>query len=222
MNNITTFYIVRHGESEENAHPDPDSLPVNHWGEYQAPLTERGEKQAQKRAEELRNIHFDAAFSSDLTRAKQTAEIIALERKIAIQTTDMIRERSSNEYFKKIGKSKEEIFKEMQEDLKSLDEKGKLTYKHTPVMESVEEAASRMITFLREIAVAYPGKTILVTNHGNLMRSLLTHIGYVKYDELPSGTVENTGYIVMQCDGTDFFVKETHGIHKTEGRMRIF
>jgi 2,3-bisphosphoglycerate-dependent phosphoglycerate mutase len=220
---LATIYIVRHGESESNAHIDKDSSFHTQWGEFESPLTQKGEEQAQKRAEALRSIEFDAVFSSDLTRAKQTAEIIKLERKLAVQTTRVIRERSYGNYLKSFkDKSREQIESEMKKELTMLDEMAKMTYKPSPDVESPAESASRLITFLREVAVAYAGKKVLVVNHGNNMRNLLTHLGYAKFDELATGDIENTGYIVLESDGTDFFIKETHGVHKQTGKVRTF
>jgi broad specificity phosphatase PhoE len=221
--NLTTIYLVRHGESESNANSDKDSSFHRQWGEFEAPLTEKGQEQAQKRAEELKDIQFDAIFSSDLTRAKQTGEIIKLERQLAIETTALIRERSYGNYLQSFGgKSKEEIEEEMKEELGKLDELAKMNYKPGPDVESPNESASRIITFLREIAVAYSGKTVLVINHGNNMRNLLTHLGYAKFDELAAGVIENTGYVILEADGTDFFIKETHGIQKQKDTIRTF
>ncbi len=224
-NNLTTIYIVRHGESESNVNTDKPHLFHKQWGELEAPLTKNGEEQARKRAKHLQHIHFDAVFSSDLTRAKQTAEIIALEKELTIQTTRLIRERSYFPYIHKVyeetGKTKEEIEEEMRHELQKLDENAKMAYKHGEGMESPEEAVSRFITFLREIAIAYLGKTVLVINHGNNMRSLLTHLGWAKFDELAGNAVENTGYIVLTSDGVDFFVKDTYGINKQQQKTRI-
>jgi len=220
---LTTIYIVRHGESEDNVNKDKGSLFHNKWGEFQSPLTKVGEEQARKRAESLNHVQFDAVFSSDLTRAKQTAEIITLEKNLAIETTQLIRERPYFSYMETVtGKSIKKILEEMRQELSLLDEKAKMAYKHGPSMESAEEAASRLITFLREISVAYQGKTVLVVNHGNNIRSLLTHLGFATFDELPGGSIENTGYFVLESDGVDFFIKETHGIQKQVGTIRTF
>src|SRR3989344_5835107 len=83
---LTTFYIVRHGQTEWNT----KGLLQGHGD---SPLTYLGVKQAEQIRDELKSIHFDAIFSSDLLRAKRTAEIVALERKIAVKTTQALRER---------------------------------------------------------------------------------------------------------------------------------
>lgn len=225
--NYTTIYIVRHGQSHHNANEDiQDEEFHSQWGDTQAPLTNEGIKQARIRAAALQHIHFDAIFSSDLTRAKQTAEIIKLERNLAIHTTSLIRERNHWQHvytLKKRGKTVEEIEDEIRQNLQKLDQKAKMAYKISKDIESPKEAAGRLLTFLREIAISYSGKTVLVINHGNNMRSLLTHLGWATFDELPFiKSVENTGYIVLESDGVNFFVKETHGIHKTQNETRLF
>lgn len=60
-------YVIRHGESETNE--------KGLWtGCADVRLTERGKKQAQKAGELLKNITFDKIYTSDLIRAKETAE----------------------------------------------------------------------------------------------------------------------------------------------------
>ena len=216
---LTTIYLVRHGQSEANAKKDGGSNLK--YGDLGAPLSEKGFNQALRLKEHLKHINFDAVFSSDLLRTKQTAEIITAEQKLLVKTSSAIREREASKYIKtQPGLTKDKLLTQLREALKDLTEKEKTQYKHTPEMESPEEAASRIITFLREIAVAYSGKTILVTNHGNVMRSLMTHLGWAKFDELPSNSIENTGYVVLESDGIDFFIKETSGINKQQGKVR--
>jgi len=63
-------------------------------GQQDSPLTELAIKQAQARSQELRDINFTAAFSSDLSRAKKTAEIMALNHEITVISTKLLRERA--------------------------------------------------------------------------------------------------------------------------------
>ncbi len=215
-NKITTIYIVRHGESEYNALTNENLYIPGQWGVKGAPLTNEGKKQARKRAEDLKHVKFDAIFSADVARAMQTAEIIKLERKLAIQTTNIIHERLS---YMLLGKTFTETEKEIRKTLEELDEKAKMAYKPEGQdemrNESINENATRMLTFLREIAVTYEGKTVLVVNHANNMKAILLHLGFATFDEIsPKGTIENIAYIVLESDGVDFFVKETKGIHK--------
>lgn len=221
---MTKIYVVRHAQSIFNASDKAEEFKSD--GELGSPLSDTGRMQTKDLAAKLKDINFDAIFSSDMTRTMQTAGIIAIEKKLAVNATNAIRERSIHHYLHKQGnlsrESMEKLYKEMQEMLKDLNDKSKMQYKHTPDMESAEEGAVRLLAFIREVAVAYSGKTILIVCHGNIMRSLLTHLGYAKYDELPSGAVQNTGYFVLESDGTDFFIKEVSGINKQQSKIRTF
>lgn len=81
-----TFYIVRHGETLWNVKGLLQGI-------KDSALTPTGEKQARELAAELESVNFDVIFSSDLLRARRTAEIIALERKLAVKTSQLLRER---------------------------------------------------------------------------------------------------------------------------------
>ena len=81
-------------------------------------------------------------------------------------------------------------------------------------IETDEEFFTRFLIFIRETAVAYPGKTILVATHGGLMRYMLVHLGFGTYEELRWGAVTNTAYVKLKTDGVDFFIEETFGVVK--------
>lgn len=204
------LYVVRHGESVGNAHYAKSENPLL-VGELGTDLSDLGVEQVKYISQKLRQIHFDAIFSSDFIRAKRTAEIIALERNLEIIVTKLIRERNVGSMEGKMTRAIHEKIKKLQ---KGITDREKMKVKLVPDMENEEEMLSRFLTFLRGIARAYSGKTILVANHGNMMRALLIHIGFAKYDELPSGSIRNTGYIKLKTDGIDFFVKETWGVNK--------
>src|SRR5258708_18492 len=84
---LTTFYMVRHGQTDWNKQHRLQGTVDNS-------LNEMGEQQAKELADVLKDVSFDLAFSSDLLRAKRTAEIIVLEKKLHVATTGLLRERS--------------------------------------------------------------------------------------------------------------------------------
>src|SRR5207247_4078114 len=81
----TTFYFVRHGESEGNA-------ARVFTGQTDSPLTARGRKQAAAVAEELAQVKFDRIVSSDLSRTRDTAEGIAKRQGKRVQIVPVSRE----------------------------------------------------------------------------------------------------------------------------------
>ena len=197
-NRLTTFYIVRHGETDMHAKG------MLH-GHTDTPLTSKGEEQAQRLATELSQITFDETFSSDLVRAKRTAEILALEKELIIKTTAILRERN----FGVFEGTKIENFQALYDRWEHLSEEQRWTKKFSNE-ESHEESVMRLVTFLRETAIAYAGKNILVVSHGSLMRSFLIKLGYGNWHTV--GRFEHCGYIVVETDGVEFYFRMARGI----------
>ncbi len=94
--------------------------------------------------------------------------------------------------------------------------KKKFSYEMIDDVENNEQLLLRLIPFLREVAIAYKGKNILVVSHGGVMKLLLIHFGSASYDNYEKLFVKNTSYIKLESDGVDFFIKETKGISKEE------
>lgn len=202
---LSTIYIVRHGESQSNV----DEILAGH---YDSPLTPTGENQARETARILHDVKFDAVFSSDLVRAKRTAEIIVLEKKLAVTATKVLRERSYGIYENKPYTKINSAIAKLLVKYKHLNEDERNLIPLSGGVETIQNVISRFITFLRVVSIGYSGKTILIVCHGGLMRSLLIHLGFATFKTLPPGSISNAGYIKLESDGIDFFVKETKGI----------
>lgn len=82
------LWIIRHGQSENNK-----AGLLSGW--MDTPLTEQGIKEAEKVRELLMNEHFDRVYSSDLIRARATAEA-ALPNAV-YETSEMLREMNLGE-----------------------------------------------------------------------------------------------------------------------------
>jgi broad specificity phosphatase PhoE len=205
--NACTMYIVRHGQSEANAQ-----------GRYgmDTDLTELGRKQAKDVAEKFKEVKFDAVFSSPLRRAHDTAKTIAQEHNLAVITREALRER-------KEGAIDGRLYEEMREQLKDLyDMRYTVPYDKWKTVrmaegwETDEELMGRFITELREIAIAYPGKTILIGSHVGLMKTLLVHLGRGTHNMYKGQAFKNTGYIVLKSDGVYFEVEKIVGLNLPE------
>ena len=184
-------------------------------GQSDSPLTKVGLMQSETTTQELKDIHFDAIFSSDLGRAKKTAEIIRLKRRLIIQTSKALRERNFGHFEGMPAEEYRKKFKYFFDILKKLSEKEQKEFKFADDIESDIDVINRFTNKLKKIAAVYPKKTVLVVNHGGCIRTFLMHIGYAKYGELPVNSFSNAGYVKVLYDGSNFFVKKVKGIKKT-------
>lgn len=81
----TKIWLVRHGATDWNAQ-------LRWQGHIDIPLNEEGRAQANRVAGELSERPLGAILSSDLLRARQTAEAIAAPRALQVHPTDRLRE----------------------------------------------------------------------------------------------------------------------------------
>lgn len=74
---ITTYYFIRHAEKDrsDSTNPNPD-------------LNEKGKQRAEKWSEALKNIKFDAIYSTDYNRTIQTATPLARQNNLQILNYD--------------------------------------------------------------------------------------------------------------------------------------
>ena len=201
------FYVVRHGESQSNVmrfiagHTDPR-------------LTPTGKQQAQKRAPDFKHIQFAEVFSSDLLRAHHTAKILVKHHQLLVKTTDRLRERFYGKYEGSDYDEFNKLLKELMKKYEGLLEAQRRKERLGGEIESEDELFERLQLFVREMSVAYPGKNVMVVCHGGIMREFLIRIGFGSRSELQPGAVKNLGYFIVDCDGTEFFLKKAEGIEK--------
>lgn len=82
---MITLYIVRHGQCESGP-------PGFIQGQSDSPLTELGRRQAEAIADRLSTGSFAAIYSSDLSRARDTALAIASRHGLPVIETPLVRE----------------------------------------------------------------------------------------------------------------------------------
>ncbi len=194
-NNFCTIYLARHGETEWNKKNKVQ-------GHSDISLNKTGEIQAKKLGEKLKDVNFEAVFSSDLIRAKRTAEIIILEKKLAVITTKALRERMFGRFE---GKQVEELKNELGKLTIISKEKQKELALND--VENDEILMGRFIPFIKEVSLAYQGKNVLIVSHGGLIRAFLNRAGFdmLKYSERP---IKNAEYLIVKSDGVEFFFED--------------
>ena len=188
----TLIYIIRHGESLGNAtkcmlgHTDLD-------------LSELGYKQARCTAEYLRDVDFDAIYSSDLQRAFNTAKAHADLRNTCVIPEKRLRELYlgawEGQYVDDLINGWGNMFKD--------DWHGGFGTFTFPEGEAVMDGGKRFYDTVLSLAKAHPGKTILIGAHAGVIRAFWSIISGIKpeniVEELPFPT--NASYSV--CKLTD-------------------
>ena len=87
----TTLIFVRHGESEGNKGGRFN-------GSMDFPLSDKGRAQAEKTSEYLDKYKIDIAYSSDLSRAKETAQTIAKRQNVDLIEDKGLREINGGDF----------------------------------------------------------------------------------------------------------------------------
>jgi broad specificity phosphatase PhoE len=160
--------LVRHGETDWNAEGRLQ-------GHTDRPLNEYGRRQAQRLADELAGEELEAIYSSDLARARETAEIVGERLGLPVVLDPDLREKNWGTW---------EGLTPVERDAVEL------------VGESTEEHTERTLRALRRIAGRHPDGRVLVVTHGGSLRRVQVEVLGVA---LP--VVENCGRWLCACEG---------------------
>ena len=111
----------------------------------------------------------EAVISSDLSRAKQTAQAIASSLGLSIQTMPEIRETHLGLWE---GLNQAQIFARGEEEQWRRYQENSFIHR-PPEAETLESAWGRMIQALQTIKAQYPTQNIVIVGHGGSLRVLL-------------------------------------------------
>lgn len=163
---MTRILLVRHGESEWNA--------VGRWqGQADPPLTDLGRRQAKAAAVAVGSV--DAIASSDLERARATAEIIADELRVGPVLVDAdLRERDAGEWS---GLTRAEIHRDWPGFLPD-DPAGRRDGEHRPPSwEPDEQLLVRALAAVLRLAAQVGHGEALAVTHGGVVYAIERHLG---------------------------------------------
>lgn len=159
---MTHLLLVRHGETDWNAENR-----IQGWSNSQ--LSERGQMQAARLAARLQNVAIDAIYSSNSTRALDTAAPIAASHALEILPRPDLRELGYGEWE---GLTGEEIRRDFPDAWQRWHVERRLSDKISGG-ESWEEVEARMTCALSAILAAHPEQTVAVVGHGGSLRLLI-------------------------------------------------
>ncbi len=164
---ITIVYLIRHADYENPKNIFHGRLPG-------FPLSKEGKVQAQKLVTLLKDKPLAAVYSSPLTRAYQTAEIIAAPHRLKIQTDKRLMDIKTPLQGKPISYLHSINFQ---------------VYRHEFIKaggEKLSDVFKRMDSFFKDMLRRYPGKVLAVVSHGDPIMSIgFKYRGRPLYSRMP-------------------------------------
>lgn len=209
---MSYLVLVRHGLSEYNK--------LGIWAGWEDPdLAPEGVEQAQKTGQELSDIHFDFAYSSDLKRATHTLDVIKTQINQEVPTTidKALRERNYGDYtHKNKWQVKEEVGEEEFQKLRR-------SWDYPPPNgESLKMVYDRIVPYYESeiLPKLKTGKNVLVSSSGNALRALVKHLENIPDDQvmnLEIGTGE--AYVYQIDENGKILSKEIRGENPNKGKV---
>ncbi|MDR3438620.1 histidine phosphatase family protein [Telmatospirillum sp.] len=162
-----SIYLVRHGESAANC----ESLLS---GVTDHPLTDRGRLQARAAGAQLRGIAFHRVFTSKLSRAMETCDLLLAASGATVPRIERFEELNERNFGRLEGARYEPP------ETLSEDDPRRRTFLdidfRPPDGESVRDTHERAWAFFQSTLLpAATDKDILVVSHGNVLRALIAH-----------------------------------------------
>lgn len=163
---VTKIYLIRHCQSMGN-------IEHKFQGRYDADISPAGEKQLELLGLRFRNEPVDVIYTSPLKRARLTAQAIAKYHSI-----DVIVEPGFIEI--DCGRMENLLLSEVAvrfpETAMNWDRTPDLC--HFPDGENMSQVYERVNAALDKVIAENPGKTVVVTTHGGVLRNLYARITF--------------------------------------------
>jgi 2,3-bisphosphoglycerate-dependent phosphoglycerate mutase len=174
---MALLVLVRHGESQWN-------LENRFTGWTDIALTDKGREEARRAGEKIRDVHFDQAYTSVLQRATETLDIML--QVIGQEGIPVAYDRALNErhYGDLQGLNKAETAEKFGKEQVHL---WRRSYDVAPPGgESLKDTAARTLPYFEAhiLPDLRAGKNVLVSAHGNSLRSIVMQLDQLSRDEV--------------------------------------
>ena len=140
------------------------------WGSTDIALSDAGIRQAEQLGDRLAREKIDAVYTSTLSRARLTGEIIASRHQLKVTPCGELCECN-------FGFIEGLTFAEINKQYPALaEELGRGGVVDFPGGESIEELDRRVLVFAKRLAVHKAKETVLIVSHGGPIRLLICHL----------------------------------------------
>ncbi len=229
MNNLI---LVRHGQSKFN-------LERRFTGFYDIGLTSKGEAEAKYAGELIKklNIQFDAYFTSELTRASNSLNIILKVLNIPNAEINKAWELNERHYGGLTGLNKDETIKKYGINQVKIWRRGfdtpppkmesdhpfKNKIKSEILGESLKDTFDRVVPYFNEKIkpLILSNKNILIVFHGNSCRALLMKILNISKKKIVSFEIPTANPLLIKFK-KDFEVKDCKYLDQKRSKKILF
>lgn len=185
---MTRFCLVRHGQTDWN-------LEGRYQGQSDVPLNENGRYQARLLAQKLKSCPFAAIYTSDLVRARETADILAAALHLPVTGDARLREidqgQWEGQFVDDIRARYAELWQQRTVDPASL---------RPPGGETVGEVAVHAHATLDDFARRHPGASVLVVSHGLALATVICTLRAIPLGQAYSVIPENVAPVWLEWD----------------------
>jgi len=182
------WIIVRHAESNWNKKGI-------FQGQKNPKLSSNGLIQASKIHFGLKGIPVDYIYSSDLERAKKTAQIINSKLNVPIEITENIREIGFGQWE---GLKRNEVQAKYPYEFNQWIRNGLILEKIQDA-ETLNDLTGRLIQFIADVKLKHTDdKTILIVSHGGTIRILAKMLLGIPVEQSISMSTNNTGISIIE------------------------
>lgn len=203
----TTIVLIRHGQTDWNA--------AGRWqGHTDIPLNQEGLAQARALAARLAAWPITAVYSSDLERARVTAEHLANALNSELTVDERWRERGLGVLE---GLTREEV------QARYPDLNLPRTFIDAPEGESYDQLHQRVVGAYTRLMQEHAGEMVAVVSHGGAMRVLISHIlGLPREVYAPFSLRGNTGISIIDIEENNALLARLNDTSHLEGEPRTF
>jgi 2,3-bisphosphoglycerate-dependent phosphoglycerate mutase len=204
--------LVRHGQSQWN-------LEDRFTGWVDVPLTEFGREEARRGAELIRQLTFDRAFTSALTRAQETLRIVLEtigQPDLPIEKDAALNERhygalqglNKADMAKKFGEQQVRIWRRSYDVAPPKD---KTEWNPDGLSESLKDTAARTLPYFNAkiLPLVKVGQSILVVAHGNSLRSIVMHLDQLTTEQVLELNIATGAPIIYEIDQRGAVLRKT-------------
>ena len=197
---MAKLFLIRHGESYYNK--------LNLFtGNRDIPLTDKGRDEAVKVGRLLKNFRIDIAYTSCLSRAKETLHLILEHSGHQLVTVHNNAALNERDYGTLSGKNKSEI--EKQYGAKQLNLWRRSFNATPPDGESLRETFHRVIPFFKKYILSdlKKNKNVLIVAHGNSLRALIKELEGISDAAIANIEVGTGEFICYELDKSGSFLR---------------